>query len=214
MGFPDLIVDSITWSPANPNTGQTVTFTVTVRNQGGGGASASHVYYFVDGAQKDYDYTSSIAAGAASTQTFTWSAEPGSHVIKAIADYNSAVPESSETNNQKEVTFSMGFPDLIVDSITWSPANPNTGQTVTFTVTVRNQGGGGASASHVYYFVDGAQKDYDYTSSIAAGAASTQTFTWSAEPGSHVIKAIADYNSAVPESSETNNQKEVTLIIP
>lgn len=67
---------------------------------------------------------------------------------------------------------------------------------------------------YVDFFVDGDYEDYDYISSIAAGATSTHTITWStwsAEPGSHVIKAIVDYDNYVSESDESNNEREILV---
>ena len=192
-----------------------MTFTVTIKNQGFGNAGSFYVYYFIDGAQKDYDYLSSLSASGISSQTFTWSAQTGTHTVKAVADYNGSVPESDETNNQKEVTFSGTQPiDLIIQDITWYPADPSTGQTVTFTVIIKNRGFGNAGSFWVYYFIDGAQEDYDYLSSLSASDISSWTFNWSAQTGTHTVKAVADYDGWVPESNETNNDKAITIVVP
>jgi subtilase family serine protease len=208
----DLIVQDITWSPPTPSAGETVTFTVTIKNQGIGAAISSRVYYFINGVQEGSDSVTSILVGSTETETFTWNAEPGSHTIKAVADYNSTVPESNETNNEMEIVFSGALlSDLIVQNITWSPPTPSAGETVTFTVTIKNQGTGNSVSSTVRYYIDGLHLTQDSVSSIAAGNTTTETFTWSAEPGSHNIKAVADYNSVVFESNETNNEMEVTF---
>ena len=211
----DLIVQNITWAPTSPSAGETVTFTVSIKNQGVGAATSCYVYYFIDGLQKGYGSVSSILSGSTATTTFTLTAQPGSHTIKAVADYNNAVPESNETNNEKEVTLSgVLLSDLIVQDITWVPSSPSAGEAVTFTVTLKNQGTGNAVSSTIRYYIDGLYLTYDSVSSIPAGSTATETFTWSAQPGSHAIKAVADYNNAVPESNETNNEKEVALTIP
>jgi len=103
--------------------------------------------------------------------------------------------------------------DLIIQDIAWSPPNPSAGETVTFTVTIKNQGSGDAGPSTVEYYVDGFYKGYDSVSSIPAGGTATKDFTWSAEPGTHRIKAVASYNGSVPESDETNNEREIILEI-
>jgi len=104
--------------------------------------------------------------------------------------------------------------DLVIHDIAWSPTNPSAGETVTFTVTIKNQGSGDAGPSTVEYYVDGFYEGYDSVSSIPAGSTAAKDFTWSAEPGDHSIRAVASYNGSVPESDETNNEKEITLAIP
>lgn len=208
----DLIIESITWLPTSPSIGDTVTFTVTVKNQGTGRAGSSKVYYFVDSTQRGYDYVSSLDPQATTTETFTWKAQDGAHAIKVVADYTEEVAESNETNNGKTLTFSTtALSDLIIESITWLPASPSIGDTVTFTVAIKNQGSGKANTSKVYYFIDTTQQGYDYVSSIDQGATATETFSWKALEGSHAIKAVADYEGQITESDETNNEKILTL---
>ena len=209
---PDLIIQDISWSPLNPSPGETVTLTVTIKNQGGGSAVASQVNYYVDGSQEGSDNVSSIPAGGTTTGTFIWNAESGNHTIKAVADYNDDVPESDETNNEKETTSSKIYlADLIIQSITWSPPNPSSGETVTFTFAVKNQGNGGAGPSTVYYYIGDYGKGPVPVSSISAGGTASGNFTWSTAHGNPTIAAVADYFNAVSESDESNNIKQVTV---
>ena len=87
------------------------------------------------------------------------------------------------------------------------------GETITFTVTIKNQGAGNAVSSTATYYIDGLYLTYDSVSSIPGDNTVTETFTWSAEPGSHTIKAVADYDNKVPETNETNNEEQVTLLM-
>ena len=103
--------------------------------------------------------------------------------------------------------------DLVIHDIAWSPTNPSAGETVTFTVTIKNQGSGDAGPSTVEYYMDGFYEGHDSVSSIPAGDTATEDFTWSAESGTHSIRAVASHNGSVPESDETNNEKEITLAI-
>ena len=209
---PDLIVQDITWSPSNPSPGETVTFSIDIKNQGDNIAVASQAYYYIDGSLQGSGAISSIPAGGMATGTFTWSAELGSHTIKAVADYSDAIPESDETNNEKESTFTeVLLVDLIVDDITWSPLNPFLDENFTFTVSIKNQGKDESGSFQVYYYVDGSQKGPTDMASIPAGETATGTFTWKAKLGEHIIKAVVDYNDDVPESDETNNEKEFTF---
>ena len=208
---PDLIIETITWSPTEPLIEDTVTFTVTVKNQGTSQASNSRVAYFIDDAYVTSNYLNPIDPDATATKTFTWKAQVGSHTVKAVADYDNEVTESNETNNVKTYTFSTLAPDLIIESITWSPENPSKGDTVTFSVKIKNQGTSSASSCRVYFYIDGSSRGYQNVPRIDAGATATKTFTWVAQVGSHAIKAIVDKDDWILESDETNNEKTVNF---
>ena len=208
---PDLIIETITWSPASPSIGDTVTFTVSIKNQGSDRANHSYVAYYIDGFSRGYHSIQEIGASATVTKTFTWTAQAGSPAIKAIADSNNEVTESDETNNAKTVTFS--DPDLIIQTITWSPAHPSIDDAVTFSVTIKNHGGSRVGSSRVYFYIDGSSRGYQDVQEINAGATVTKTFTWNVQAGSHDIKAVADFNNEVSESDEANNAKTVTFSI-
>jgi len=170
----------------------------------------------VDGSQEGSDNVSSIPAGGTASGNFTWNAELGDHIIKAVADYNDDVSETDETNNEKEITFSgtsVPKPDLIIQDITWLPRNPSAGETVTFTVTVKNQGSASASPFWVYYYIDGSRENPSRFFIIPAGGTMSETLTWEAKPGTHTIKAIANQYNQLPESDITNNDKELTFVV-
>ncbi|MFC2066785.1 CARDB domain-containing protein, partial [Chloroflexota bacterium] len=208
---PDLIIEAITLLPENPSKGDAVTFTVTIKNQGSGKADSSHVAYYIDDAYLTLDSVGSIDTGASATKTFTWTAQAGSHAIKAVADSNNEVAEGDETNNVRTYSFSILAPDLIIEAITWTPENPSKGDTVTFSVTIRNQGNDRAVSSRVYLYIDGLARNDQAVLGIDAGATATKTFSWFAKAGSHVIKAVADSSNNVSESDETNNEMAVNF---
>jgi len=208
---PDLIIKTITWLPERPSTGDTVTFTVTIKNQGNGSADSSCVAYYIDDAPLTSDSVNPIDPDDTATKTFTWTAQAGSHNIKAVADSNEEVIESDETNNVLAITLSTVAPDLIIKAITWSPENPSKDTIVFFTVAIKNQGNGRADSSHVDFYVDGSLKDSQAIQGIDAGTTVTERFTWIARAGPHNIKAVADSNEEITESDETNNALTVTL---
>jgi len=204
----DLIIKDISWSPASPTVGETVTFTVKISNKGDGTAAPSVVYYYVDDRPESSDSVGSLEAGGEIQHTFTWKAEEGEHIIKAIADCNEGVIEWDESNNDSEVTFSgVLFPDLIVQDITWSPPEPLVGEKITFTAKIMNQGSGKASAFQVNYYVDDYRRGYDTIDALSSGDSVTGTFTWVAEKKENEVKVIVDYNREVKESEEDNNEK-------
>jgi len=206
---PDLIIESIGWSPETPSKGDIVTISVTVKNQGSDKALPSRVSFYVDGSFKTFKDVQSMEAGATVTKDFTWTAEQGSHVIKMIIDEENWIPESEETNNEKSITISTLTPDLIIESLAWSPEDPSEGDNVTFTVTIKNQGEGKADYSLVFPYVDDARLDSASVGTINPGTVDTTTFSWIAQAGSHIISLVIDPNNAVLESNESNNEKVV-----
>ncbi len=210
--IPDLIIGAITWSPASPSIGETVTFSVPVRNQGNGRAGTSRVYFYVDGSPRGDRLISSIDGESTSTQTFSWEAVSGTHTIKAVADKDDQVMETDENNNEQSVIFSwVSFADLIIEDITWLPASPAIGETVTSTISIKNQGSGRADFSRVGYYLDGELMPSISVNPIDAGATESKTFSWTAVVGQHEIKAVADANEKVTEDSEDNNEKVVSI---
>ena len=209
---PDLTVQDITWSPVEPSKGDNVTLTITIKNQGGAKAISCRVYFYVDGHFKSYQYMQSLAPGDLVTESFTWVAEAGTHTIKVIADGENWIKESDEDNNVKTVTIQTIPPDLIIQSITWSPQNISEGDNVTFTVKITNQGNGQADYSYVAYYVDDLYLTSADVIPLDPGATDNKTFNWFAEAGAHTIKVVADPNNRVLESNETNNER--TIVFP
>ncbi len=111
MALPDLVVESITFSPANPDVGASVDITVTVKNQGTSAASGFYVYLYVDPADKPPTSTTSYTArtyyglSLNSGASFKWVrtgqtfAAAGNHPLYAWVDRDNAIAESDETNN-------------------------------------------------------------------------------------------------------------------
>ena len=123
------------------------------------------------------------------------------------------------------VTVTAGTPDIIVSSITASPANPTAGQAVTFSAVVRNQGTAATPAGTILgilFSVDGTSVSWSdtNTASLAAGASVTLTAnggpsgaTWSATAGTHTILANADDVNRITESNESNNTLSTSLTV-
>jgi uncharacterized repeat protein (TIGR01451 family) len=106
-------------------------------------------------------------------------------------------------------------PDLIIQSITASPASPSVNQAVTFTVRVKNQGTANAASSFdVDFFVDTVSgscysEGYAYKpiASLASGSTADLTFDYPGftTSGTHTLYAFADSFCSVTESNEGNN---------
>ena len=117
--------------------------------------------------------------------------------------------------------------DLIVTDISWTPASPVPGNTVTFSATIRNQGTGASPAGIIHgvaFQLDGAGTTIwsdNYTSSIAPGASVTVTANggvagsaWTATAGTHTVTAIVDDVYRIAESNESNNTYSENIVIP
>lgn len=208
----DLTISSITWSPAEPSVRDNITFTIIIENQGSGDSGESTVDLHIDGSSAGGNALAQMDASASRQVIFTWRAEEGSHQIRAVVDPQDDVPESEESNNEKTVTLTILPPDLIIEQIAWAPPEPAIGDKVAFTVTVKNQGEAGSDYAHIAYFIDDDRVSSDYVSPISANATDNMTFTWTATPGEHAIKAYIDFTGIVTESDETNNEKTSTLV--
>lgn len=131
-GYVDLVVTDISWSPANPQQGNEVTFSAVIKNQGTQASPANTKHglgFFVDGVQVSWNdvHYSSIPAGGTVTLTAnggpdgnaTWTAASGNHTVKATIDDTSNIVESDKNNNNREESINISSVPV--------PTNPPTG---------------------------------------------------------------------------------------
>ena len=208
---PDLIIDSITWSPSEPFVGATVFFNVTVKNRGAAVANSSRVHFYLGGISRGYQDGNKIYPGETQTITFSWFAKAGSYDVKAIVDKDNVVLEMDEDNNEMTVVFSALLPDLTIDDISWSPSDPSTGDNVSFKVCVINQGSAASDNSAVNFYVNGRNLDSVWIDELEPGASENVTFCWIAGSGTYDIKAVVTPSGVVTESDITNNEKTITF---
>ena len=138
-----------------------------------------------------------------------------------LFDGSSTLIDSSETMGVDSVSGTEpvpSLPDLVIQSISHSPASPQVGNTVTFTVMVRNQGDADAGTFNVGFWAHRTSApvigttpdaDGDVSGGLSAGASTTVQFSLTANAaGSYTSWGYADrYNGTgeVAESSEGNN---------
>jgi subtilase family serine protease len=88
---------------------------------------------------------------------------------------------------------------------------------VTLTATIKNQGNASAGASKTEFLLDGKTVfgliDTPNLAPRVSATISVDWFTAGVQKGQHTIKATADRNNAVTESTETNNTKSLTVSI-
>ena len=199
-------------------------------------------------------HTASIAPGAWVTLTAsggsagaTWKAVEGTHTVKAHVDDVNRIAESSDANNvrteqiavSKAVSGSTptptptmpapsGKPDLVVTDLSWTPANPATGDAVTLKATIKNQGTAAtpAGTKHgvLFTFDDGAAGpgvwSDTHATAIAPGVSVTLTANggsagaiWKATLGTHTVKAHVDDVNRIAESDENNNVMSKEIVV-
>ncbi len=209
---PDLIIQDISLSPHDPVLDETVTITVTIKNQGNTSAGASQVVCYIDSAVLATQTVDSLTAGAMVTRTFYWDAEAGPHTIKATTDPGGTITETNETNNTRTYTLTTLAPDLIIQSIQWSPDIPSRGDSVSFIITVKNQGNASSPYTKINFYIDGASRGYQDVPSIDPGGTATKTYKWTALSGTHAIEAVIDEMGNVSESDEGNNHCSMSFL--
>jgi uncharacterized repeat protein (TIGR01451 family) len=208
---PDLTVPDITLSPSDPAIGDTVTITVTVKNQGTAVAAASQVVCYIDDTILATNSIVSLNVGTMATTTFTWQAQSGSHIIRAVADSSGFIPETDESNNTMTFGLTTLAPDLFVQSISWSPTKPSKGDSIVFSVTIKNQGNSKSRSTRINLYIDGNSRGYRDINSIDPANTTTTTYNWIAQSGQHNIKAVIDDTNQVKEGNETNNEYTFTF---
>ena len=117
--LPDLVIQSISISPAAPALSETTYITVVVRNQGSAAAASTFTYVYVDPSD-DPPISSTkqttrsgapLPAGGSYSIAFSWTFTVGTgcgHHIYAWVDRDGWVAESDETNNVVSSTVCVG----------------------------------------------------------------------------------------------------------
>lgn len=238
--YPDLIFQSPSFSPAPPNAGDDMSFWAALKNQGSAPAASSLSYLKIDGQKIAESSTASLAGSESIVVAWStnWPATAGSHELEVCADGGLLVAESNETNNCAKKTFTVGgvavpegdtvlLPDLIIESIDFSPDPLVSGQLVNFSATVKNRGNASARASLTVLTLDlgndGSLNQFPgakSTKSIAADGSITEIWreAWVSISGTHKIEICADAVSEpelrMAESNETNNCLSKIITVP
>ncbi|MFJ3492422.1 CARDB domain-containing protein, partial [Streptomyces sp. NPDC086091] len=225
---PDLVVTSLTASPASPVESDTITLSATVRNSGETAAPASSLALRLNGTKVASAAVGALAAGAQTTVTASIGArDAGTYQLSAVADEGGAVIEQNETNNTYTAPTALTVRPVsssdLVPVVTTSPSGPSAGNTVTFRVALRNQGtvasAGGAHALTVTLLDSRGSAvrtlTGSYDGAIAAGATTSPVSvgTWTAANGSYTVRATvaADANE-LPVKRENNSVDQALFV--
>jgi subtilase family serine protease len=182
-----------------------------VKNRGDLEASSTYISYYIDKVYVGWHLIEDIEPGTTVTRPFTWTTQRGSFTFTAVADEANNILESDESNNTK--TVSLPAPDLVIDRVKWSPANPIEFSPVTFTAVIKNQGPGQAPGTLLSCYIDGTTFLSFDTGAIDPGGTAEVAFAYAFQSGEHSIRLIADGNDAVTEVSEANNENTVRFSV-
>jgi hypothetical protein len=226
----DLVVTSITFTPAAPAANGIFAANVTVKNQG-----------TVSGDGKNLDVwphlptvptcgavgtkrlaVGTLAAGATKTLTFTAlsAGTAGAKRFRAFVDSGCTTAETNKSNNQTTAIYAVNgaapAADFVVTAITLTPATPVANGTFNAAVTVKNQGtvAGDGKNLDVWPSLATAQAcgavgtKRMAVGTLAAGATKILTFTGLAAgtAGAKAFRTFVDSGCGTTETNEGNNQ--------
>jgi subtilisin family serine protease/subtilase family serine protease len=225
---PDLVVTAVS-APSGAGAGATISVTQTTKNQGAGSAAASATGFYLSanaGLGSTDTFIGSGPVGELGPGATATSSTPlqipadtpsGSYYVIAVADWNNAVAETMESNNYRASGVIKIGGDLVVTAMS-APATGKANTPIPVTDTTRNQGSAPVSESATgFYLSTGATFDASdvFLGSRAVGSlgpsesstAVTELLIPPGTAGTFYVLAVADWDNAVSESSETNNVK-------
>ena len=220
----DMIVSTVS-APPRPDSGATISVTATTKNAGGGAAASSTTGWYLstnfsfdaaDVRLAEYS-VGPLAPGASASATLNVTLPelaPGAWYLIAVADDQKTVAETSEANNTRYTTITVG-PDLFF-SIVSLPSTFVAGSTVTVSETVYNQGSA-APASRTRFYLSlnslldssdiplGQFRDVPPLGRTASSAGTTVLSIPTGISGNYYLLFVADADNAIVETSEANN---------
>lgn len=235
---PDLAPTALSFSPTSvqPALGEKVTATDTIQNIGVLPAGPFRVGYYLSSnpvvTQGDLlvgsRAISALAVGESSTASTSFALPtgvgPGSYFIGVIADDEGAVLEVQEKNNALTsavpldvIAAPMPMPELVMESVSFSPKTVPAGGVVQIQEVVRNHGTLSASSFHVGVYLS---SDANISTAdillgqrtvpglaIGFGSATSAPYTIppGTPPGTYHVGAVCDVANQIAESVETDN---------
>jgi len=213
----DLVVEILEYTPLNPIASDVITITAGVKNIGPTQAEASTLRIDVGGETNPPTYSiPALASDAIYTVQRQITLAPGTYPITATADIYNTVSEFDENNNTtiEYVTVApLPIPDLIVQSLTHTPANPTTTDTVTIMAVVQNTDITSSTASILEIDVAGElmPATYEIPPLLPQATYHIERQMNFIAPGFYQVTATADVNNDVVEAYENNNTTTDTI---
>lgn len=189
-----------------------------------------------------------LAPGESRDVTLTWNATPGAYVVAGLADVGEGegagtIGERDENNNLRarvlqvrhEAPTTRPTPpagmngtegastttDLVVESVTWTPATPGADDTqINVTATIRNAGTeaveNATAAVRISRVVSGRSvtvAESPQNLSLAAGETGEVRFAWSWQPGAFWAEGYALPPAGARETSAADNHRAEPLVL-
>lgn len=221
--YPDLVIGSITINPSTPTTSDLITFTVTVSNAGNALTNATILNVRVGGETfgQNYNIPSLVAGGQYTVIRQETLNVAQNYGITVIVDPDDMIIETNNVNNSAMQNFTVisgattSPPDLVITSITASPANPTTTDVITITLTVRNNGGSTSGATTTTIRVGGETFGQSYSipalSPGQTGVVSRQETLSVAQ--NYRTNVAVDPDNIVSEGNENNNTSYIDFTV-
>ena|GEM_PF-978867 len=132
---------------------------------------------------------------------------------KALGVYNFTVTLAAKFNTTTfNVSIRVSSPDLKIVKVEFSNQNPSEKELITINVFVSNNGDMPANNVKVGFYVDNVfVSNSTAISVLPAGKDGVVVFVWYAEPGTHTLRFVADYENSINEPDEENNIKTQTV---
>lgn len=223
---PDIVAQSLTLQPENPEVGEDTRFLVNLTNGGEEATGAFNVTYEV------YDYAEDrlelvdtvrvedLAAGETLVVSNDgWNGTEGKYAVRTIADADEEVNETEESNNTRIESFVVGDPDPnLVAGLHLSGDHVLSGETLRVGWSVHNEGLGDAGSFATEVRVDGETVRRDRIEGLSAGSGLGAGITVGPieEAGFHEIAFVVDVEDEVNETDERDNVRRATVevIVP
>ncbi len=209
--LPDLVIDEIDVEPGIPVEGHQATLMATVRNAGTTKTGSGFTCQFnIDGQFLGSVQMGVLAPGETSMASTKWVPSLGSPVVGFFADINQAIGEIDEGNNygQKTLVVEGENPDLVVESIRWTPAEPSRGETIEVKVVIKNAGYRQVTSTFQGRLViDGVPRPINiFSPPLAVGETREVRTDWvPTRSGVHKLEYRVDLSYDVSEISDQNN---------
>jgi len=222
---PDLVINSLSWSPATPLETDDITLHAVVENIGSISAPASTVNFYMDQLLVGTASIDALSVNARQTISVSIGAKhAGSYSIRAEIDENNLINEQDENNNSYTsnnllTVNSIPSSDLIT-ATAWNPGNPSNGDQLSFVVTLKNQGN--MITSEGPHQVTVTLHDSDntivnswtssYQAQLAPGASTTlQLGNWTVVNGNYTVTTTVSADSNEVTLKQSNNSSETSL---
>gem|GEM_PF-1138735 len=210
--LPDLTIESLSVSPANPLPGEGAVIEVVVKNTGilaPNGRAALRVKD--DLGTLGTRFVDPLAPGERATFSIPWTPQLGERRLSVEVDVLARIDELDEDNNLlvQIITITPSRPtgaNLAIHDLHAEPENPSLGEIVTLSAVVANIGKGIAEDFAVVFQADGAAIDALQIDTLPPGARTTVSATWQATgSGEHLIRIKADGAGVIAEPDESDN---------